>query len=127
MTESFLGTRPNISDEKDYDIVFKQINELLNDYDEVIIDVSHGFRHLPILMTINLIVQNIVNSKKITSILFAKEIVKFKEYEMIDLVGYLDLSNIAFTLARFSENYTVSRNIHFRDKTYQELVDSLNQ
>jgi CRISPR-associated DxTHG motif protein len=116
-----------IPDTEEYDIIFKKINDIINDYDEIIVDISHGFRHLPILIIINLIVQNIVNPDKITSILFAKETVKKKKYEMIDLIDYLDLSNIAFTLARFSENYTVSRNVKFRDKAYENLIGKLSE
>jgi len=116
-----------IPDSEEYDDIFKTINDILNSYDEVIIDISHGFRHTPILIIINLIVQNIVNPNKIKSILFAKEIERNKKYEIKDLVSYLDLSNIAFTLARFSENYTVSKNVNFRDKTYKVLVDNLSE
>jgi len=116
-----------IPDSEEYDNIFKTINDVLNDYDEVIIDISHGFRHTPILIIINLIVQNIVNPNKIKAILFAKEIERNTKYEIKDLVSYLDLSNIAFTLARFSENYTVSKNVNFRDKTYKVLVDNLSE
>lgn len=72
------------------------MNETINQYDEVIVDVSHGFRHLPILMVVDLIIQNFQDTSKIKQILFAKEIDKHEKdkkgvYEIIDLKEYLTL------------------------------------
>ena len=39
-----------IADEKDFTAVFQTINNLLDENEEIIIDITHGFRHLPILM-----------------------------------------------------------------------------
>nr|WP_321234979.1 TM1812 family CRISPR-associated protein [Campylobacter sp.] len=38
---------------EDYDKIFADMNSKINDkkYEKIIIDVSHGFRHLPILAT----------------------------------------------------------------------------
>lgn len=116
-----------VGDLEDYDTIFRHMNELISEYDEIVIDVSHGFRHLPILLMITLVIQNTLDSEKIRSILFAKEVEPGKKYEVIDLAGYLDLSTIAFTLSRFSENYTVSNNVKFRTQSYQELVDNLGK
>lgn len=38
-----------IKDDKNFDKIFKIINDRSGDFDKVIVDVSHGFRHLPIL------------------------------------------------------------------------------
>jgi len=125
--EHLLDQNVLLDQDEDYDVVFKKINGLLTMYDEVIIDVSHGFRHLPILMIINLIVENIINPDKIKSIYFAKEVSPHTTYEIIDLVEYLDISIIAFTLARFSENYTVSNNVKLHNKEYQQLLNNLSK
>ena len=45
-----------IHDDKDFKNIFKIINETIASYEEVIVDVSHGFRHLPILMIVDLII-----------------------------------------------------------------------
>lgn len=127
LSENVLDNTVHVSDTDGYDAIFRKINECISSFDEVIVDVSHGFRHLPILMTINLIVQNVVDPGKISAILFAKEVAPRKQYEVIDLVGYLDIAMIAFTLSRFSDNYTVSNNMRFRTPSYQSLVDNLNR
>lgn len=110
-----------IEDDKDFTKLFNIIN---NTVDELIIDVSHGFRHLPILMIVDLIIQNFKDTSKIKKILFAKEMIQFKEYEIIDLKEYLDLANIAFILSTFGQNYTVAN--HITSKKYENLIDKLN-
>jgi len=109
----------------EYSDYFKMVNTLLNEYQEVIVDLSHGFRHLPILTLINLIIQNIKNPSKIKHILFAQEIVPNKEYKIIDLRDYLGLAKLTFVLANFNENYTIGNQLIFNNPNYQELVDRL--
>jgi len=110
-----------------YSYFLKKYNEVIENYDKVIIDVSHGFRHLPILATINLIIQNIKNPDKIEYIFFAKEIERLRKYKIIDLKEYLELANLSFMLSTFNQNYTVSNNIKFKNLLYQELADELNE
>lgn len=121
-----LDNKYEIQDDKNYDAVFKRIDDALNqkDVDEIIVDVSHGFRHLPILMIVDLIIQNFKDTQKIKHILYAKEIQPFKEYEIIDLKEYLDLANITFILSTFEQNYTVAN--HIQSQKYASLIDALN-
>ena len=113
-----------IHDDKDFKNIFKIINETIASYEEVIVDVSHGFRHLPILMIVDLIIQNFQDTQKIKKILFAKEIQAFKEYEIIDLKEYLELANISFVLTTFEKNYTVAS--HIQSVKYNKLLKELN-
>lgn len=113
-----------IEDVKDFEKIFNIINSAIDEFDELIIDVSHGFRHLPILMIVDLIIQNFQNTQKIQKILFAKEMVQFKEYEIIDLKEYLDLANISFILTTFEKNYTVAS--HIKSTKYEKLLKELN-
>ena len=113
-----------IQDDKDFKNIFKIINETIASYEEVIVDVSHGFRHLPILMIVDLIIQNFQDTQKIKKILFAKEIQVFKEYEIIDLKEYLELANISFVLTTFEKNYTVAS--HIKSVKYSKLLKELN-
>lgn len=118
-----------IQEEKDFKDIFKIMNETINQYDEVIVDVSHGFRHLPILMVVDLIIQNFQNTSKIKQILFAKEIDRHEKekkglYEIIDLKEYLDLANISFVLTTFEKNYTVAS--HIKSVKYKKLLQELN-
>lgn len=113
-----------IDDDKNFTKLFNIINSAIEEYDELIIDVSHGFRHLPILMIVDLIIQNFQDTSKIRNILFAKEIIQFKEYEIIDLKEYLDLANISFVLTTFEKNYTVAS--HIKSVKYNKLLKELN-
>jgi CRISPR-associated DxTHG motif protein len=112
-------------DEEGYSKTFRLINNAIKEEEENIIDLSHGFRHLPILATISLIVNNIENTQQIKHIFFAKEIEKNREYEIIDLKNYLELANISYMLSTFNQNYTVSGNIQFTNPLYQKLANEL--
>jgi len=114
-------------EESKYSYFLQKYNEIIEKYDSVIIDVSHGFRHLPILATVNMIMQNIKNPKKIEYVFFAKEVEKFKKYEIIDLKEYLELANLSFLLSSFNQNYTVSSNIRFKNPLYKEIAKELAQ
>ena len=111
-----------IDDDKDYKAIFSMINDILYEYERVIVDLTHGFRHLPILATIDLIMANIKDPQKIERIFFAKEIEQFKKYQIIDLHEYLDMANISFTLSSFTRSYTVANHIQCIDADYQELI-----
>lgn len=118
-----LGYR--IKDEQDFESIFASIHEAVNNsnYESIIFDVSHGFRHLPILAIIDLVISNFKDSKKIEKILFAKEVISSKKYEIIDLKEYLDIANIAFILGTFNNNYTVAS--HIKSKSHPKLISSL--
>lgn len=113
--------------ENNYDEIFDVINTLLSDekYGKIIIDISHGYRHLPVLATVSLIIKHFQDNNKIENILYAKEIKKFQKYQIIDLKAYLELANIAFILTTFNKNYTVGQ--HISSKKYKNLINSLNQ
>jgi CRISPR-associated DxTHG motif protein len=114
-------------DDTSYEKIFKQISDILNDsqYESFIIDLTHGFRHLPILMLINLIIASFEDIDKIEHILFAKEIEKNTKYVIIDLIDYVGLAKLAFVLENFNTNYTVGNKLVFKNLQYQDLVDNL--
>jgi len=118
-----------IINENNFEDILKRIDEKIREYEEVIVDVSHGFRHLPILMTINLIVTSLKTDSrgKIKNILFAKELERFKKYEIIDLREYLELANLAFIINIFKDNYSVSNHISINDKTYKKLINYMRE
>ncbi len=112
-----------------YHLILSEINDILShfsDKDRVIVDITHGLRHLPILMIINSIMHNIKHPNKIERILFAKEIEREKVYEVIDLKEYLDLSNLSFVVSNFADNYTISKHISVKDEKYKSLIESMN-
>lgn len=110
--------------ETEYDSYFGEIIHILEEYDEVILDVSHGFRHLPLLTIIALVIQHIGDTSKIKHIYFAQEIVLREEYKILDLVEYLEIANIAFILSTFQNNYTVAN--HIKSTKHKDLIQKLN-
>ena len=118
-----------INDEKNIDEIFSTLNHIFSKYDKVIVDVTHGFRHLPLLMMVELIMQHFEENEKIEKILFAKEIEKHTPsnkglYELIDLKRYVELANISFVLTNFAKNYTVAN--HIKSEPYSKLITALN-
>lgn len=118
-----------IVDEKNFEALFEIFERAIDDLvksevGKIIFDVTHGFRHLPLLALVDLLIQNFSNVSQIDQILFAKEIEKFKLYEIIDLRQYLDIANIAFVIAAFSQNYTLAQ--HIKTKKFEPLVNALN-
>ena len=118
-----------IVDEKNFEAIFEIFERAIYDLiksgvGKIIFDVTHGFRHLPLLALVDLLIQNFSNVSQIDQILFAKEIEKFKLYEIIDLRQYLDIANIAFVIAAFSQNYTLAQ--HIKTKKFESLVNALN-
>lgn len=118
-----------ITDEKNFEALFEIFERVIEDLvksgvGRIVFDVTHGFRHLPLLALVDLLIQNFSNVSQIDQILFAKEIEKFKLYEIIDLRQYLDIANIAFVIAAFSQNYTLAQ--HIKTKKFESLVNALN-
>lgn len=118
-----------IVDEKNFEALFEIFERVIDDLvksgvSRIVFDVTHGFRHLPLLALVDLLIQNFSNVSQIDQILFAKEIEKFKLYEIIDLRQYLDIANIAFVIAAFSQNYTLAQ--HIKTKKFESLVNALN-
>ena len=123
----FDDQRGLLDDVNDFEAVFSTIDKIMTRYDEVIVDVSHGFRHLPILMIIDVIIRGLGNSSKISKILFAKEIDQFKEYEVIDLKQYVDLASFAFVVTNFKDNFTISNHIDISAPKLQGLIKAMKE
>jgi len=113
----------------EYQKFFKLINEKISDEGckEVVVDLSHGYRHLPILTIIALVVQHIQTPEKIKHILFAQEKIQGKRYIVIDLLEYLEISNFATMLSTFSQNYTVSNHLSFQNRLYSQIAKELKK
>jgi CRISPR-associated DxTHG motif protein len=114
-----------LRDENDFEEIFSTIDRIMTKYDEVIVDVSHGFRHLPILMIIDVIIRGLSNSAKISKILFAKEIKRLEKYEVIDLKQYVDLASFAFVVTNFKDNFTISNHIDISAPKLQGLIKAM--
>lgn len=121
-----FNDRNFIDGEKDFYKILRIINDATSDDDKYIIDLTHGFRHIPILATISLISKSLSNTEKIKHIFFAKEIEPKKEYEIIDLKEYLELANMSYVLETFNHNYTVSLVSKFKNKNFCNLISRLS-
>lgn len=115
-----------IDDENDFYSILRIINDVTSSNEEYIIDLTHGFRHIPILATISLISQSLNNTDKIKHIFFAKEKVLREEYEIIDLKEYLELANMSYVLESFNHNYTVALVSKFKNKNFRDLASQLS-
>lgn len=118
-----VGAMKGTSDE--YANFFASISDILSNYEKVIIDLSHGFRHLPLLTLIALIVQNLKDKDNIKHILFAQEIDKDTKYKIIDLSEYLDIATVSYCLASFNKNYTAVNPTLLRTDKFKPLLESL--
>lgn len=116
-----------IRGDTDFYEILRIINEATNEDNEYIIDLTHGFRHIPILATISLISQSLSDTNKIKHIFFAKEIINQKEYEIIDLKEYLELANMSYMLETFDKNYTVSFVAAFENEDFENLRGELTK
>lgn len=116
-----------IRGDTDFYEILRIINEATNEDNEYIIDLTHGFRHIPILATISLISQSLSDTNKIKHIFFAKEIINQKKYEIIDLKEYLELANMSYMLETFDKNYTVSFVAAFENEDFENLRGELTK
>ncbi|WP_104713539.1 TM1812 family CRISPR-associated protein [Helicobacter cetorum] len=118
-----------IPEEKDIDFseLFKIIDDTIfkSSYEKVIIDVSQGYRYIPMLMFVDLIVQRLQHTQKKIEIesIFATKQSDEHTYEIIDLKDYLDIANIMFVVSSFKHNFTTS-NIEVSSK-YSGFINSL--
>lgn len=85
------------------DEIYEKVLTLLdNSNEDVILDVTHGFRHQPISAIFAATFHRFLSQSKL-KIIFAKEEVSGEAYSYIYLDDYLDLSQLTFQLSGFSQ------------------------
>jgi len=84
------------------DDIFENVYELISKADgtEIILDITHGFRHQPISAIFSATLHRFLNESNL-KIIFAKQIVEFKEYEYILLNEYIDITQLSLLLTGF--------------------------
>ena len=83
------------------DDIFEKILELLQkEKSKVILDITHGFRHQPIMAIFASTLSQFLETKAL-KILFAKEVVTFQEYRYIYLDEYIEITQISLLLTGF--------------------------
>ncbi len=84
------------------DDIFERVYELISGAkgEEVILDITHGFRHQPISAIFSAILHRFLNDSNL-KIIFAKQIIEFKEYQYIMLNEYIDITQLSLLLTGF--------------------------
>lgn len=102
LKESFKGKEVEyvMIEDDSLDDIFEKILELLQHNKEVILDITHGFRHQPIMAIFASTLSQFLERKDL-KIIFAKEIVMFKEYRYIYLTEYIEITQISLLLTGF--------------------------
>jgi len=110
------------------DDIYEKVLELLEkSSDEVILDVTHGFRHQPISAIFAATFHRFMNHAKLR-VIFAKEEVSSQKYSYIYLDDYLELSQLTFQLSGFLKtlNFVESTPVKgFDTSSFQNFSDAL--
>jgi len=114
--------------DNDLDEVFEVIFEILEHSNErVLLDITHGFRHQPIMAIFASSLSKFLDSKDI-DIIFAKEVVNQKEYEYVYLDDYLEITHISMLLSGFIRtfNFIPIKNLKLIDtKVFENFSKAL--
>lgn len=99
---------PKVLGDSEIQSVFHQILESIKSAKEnnIILDITHGFRHQPIIASFASTLGQINTQKSIT-LLFAKELKPREEYQYISLEKYSQISLIALSLQTFVQTLSV--------------------
>ena len=97
-----------LQDSNEIEAIFHQIIESIKNTQSknIILDITHGFRHQPIIASFASIPGQIYTKKSIT-ILYAKEIEYGKKYQYISLERYSQISLIVLCLQTFTQTLRV--------------------
>lgn len=85
------------------DDIFEKVFALIsksNDNESILLDITHGFRHQPISAIFSATLHKFLNYSNL-KIIFAKQIVEFKEYEYIYLTEYIEMTQLSLLLTGF--------------------------
>lgn len=104
----FDKNSPKVLSDNEIQSVFREILSSIKEAkeDNIILDITHGFRHQPIIASFASTLGQI-NTKKSITLLFAKEIEQGKTYQYISLEKYSQISLIALSLQTFVQTLSV--------------------
>jgi CRISPR-associated DxTHG motif protein len=97
------------------DDIFEEVFSLISkakDNEKVLLDITHGFRHQPISAIFSATLHKFLNNSQL-EVIFAKQIVEYKEYEYIYLTEYIEMTQLSLLLTGFIRtlNFVNSINI----------------
>lgn len=104
----FETNKPIVLGDNELESIFHQILESIKSAKEnnIILDITHGFRHQPIIASFASTLGQI-NTKKSIILLFAKELKPREKYQYISLEKYSQISLIALSLQTFVQTLSV--------------------
>lgn len=88
--------------------IFSQISQIIENSksENIVLDITHGFRHQPIMASFASVLGR-VNSRKNIQIIFAKALQDRNYYQYVSLDKYIEISLVAIALNSFVSNLTV--------------------
>jgi CRISPR-associated DxTHG motif protein len=113
--------------DNDLDDIFEKIYTHLEDEDDIVLDITHGFRHQPIMAIFASTLSQFLERKNL-KIIFAKEEKMFKEYRYVYLDEYIQITQISFLLSGFIKtlNFIPSKDIKsLNNKAFENFSKSL--
>ncbi|OHE05238.1 TM1812 family CRISPR-associated protein [Sulfurimonas sp. RIFOXYB12_FULL_35_9] len=112
-------------DKDDLSDIFKLVLELTDtDYEELVIDLTHGLRHQPIMAAFAAFIRTVLSKQKI-KLLFAAETYDNdlgKHYRYVFLDDYIDHAAASFTLSSFVKTLSAPSDMYD-----DPLIDALYQ
>lgn len=116
-----------IVEDDSLDDIFEKILSLIQSSDKILLDITHGFRHQPIMAIFASTLSQFLDGRDL-KIIFAKEIKQFKEYRYIYLNEYIEITQISLLLTGFIRtlNFIPVTNMSFLDnKVFEDFSKSL--
>jgi len=84
--------------------IFENVLTLLAEHDNIVLDITHGFRHQPIMAIFASTLSQFLHREEL-EIIFAKEVEAWKVYEYIYLDTYVDVTHISLLLTGFIRTF----------------------
>ena len=82
------------------DDIFEKIFTLLNEQDEILLDITHGFRHQPIMAIFAATLSQFLERKKL-KVLFAREEKRYERYQYTYLDTYIETTKLSLLFSGF--------------------------
>lgn len=114
-------------EEDSLDDIFEKILALLQEHDNVMLDITHGFRHQPIMAIFSSTLSQFLGRKEL-KIVYAKEKERLKSYEYIYLNMYIEITQISLLLTGFIRtlNFIPVSNMHLLNNVvFEDFSKSL--
>lgn len=109
------------------DDIFEKILELLQESTKTVLDITHGFRHQPIMAIFASTLSQFLERKDL-KIIYAKEKERLKSYEYIYLNEYIEITQISLLLTGFIRtlNFVPVENMKLlNNKVFEDFSKSL--